>query len=137
MGMKKIIRISDKSKAQEETKKVSFKTFKKDPETKKVTLTEEKVYEALSSVRDPELPVNIVELGLIYDVKISDENNVEIKMTLTTPGCAMASSIASQAEEALKKAGAENILVQIVWDPPWNPDMISEEAKKKLGISEQ
>ena len=56
-------------------------------------------------------------------------------MTLTTPGCGMGAQIAGQAEMALKNAGANNVLIEVIWDPPWNPDMISEEGKKKLGIT--
>lgn len=95
-------------------------------------MTEEDVFRALGTVNDPELPVSIVDLGLIYDVRVSG-GDVGIKMTLTTPGCSMGGMIAGQAEEALKAIGARNVIVQVVWDPPWNPDMMSPEAKAKLG----
>ena len=101
---------------------------------KAVELTEEAVMEALKTVVDPEIPVDIVNLGLIYDVSISGRN-VSIKLTLTTPGCHMARTIAHQAQEAVKALGAEDVKVEIVWDPPWNPDMMSDEAKQKLGIA--
>lgn len=133
MAMKKIIQINNDQKETRENKDVSFKKFDK-KEKSDVNLTEEMVFDALSGVNDPELPVSIVDLGLIYDVQISSGNNVQLKMTLTTPGCSMGSSIAGQAENALKEAGANNVLVEIVWDPPWNPDMMSPEAKQKLGI---
>lgn len=133
MAMKKIIQINNDQKETRENKGVSFKKFDK-KEKSDVNLTEEMVFDALSGVNDPELPVSIVDLGLIYDVEISSGNNVQLKMTLTTPGCSMGSSIAGQAENALKEAGANNVLVEIVWDPPWNPDMMSPEAKQKLGI---
>jgi len=95
-------------------------------------VTEEQVYQALSSVRDPELPLNIVDLGLIYDVSIENDA-VSVKMTLTTPGCPMHSTIKAEAEEALRKlSGIRSVKVEIVWDPPWNPDMMSEEAKRML-----
>ncbi len=95
-------------------------------------ITEEQVYQALSGVRDPELPFSIVDLGLIYDVSIADDA-VGIKMTLTTPGCPMHSAIKEEAEEALRKLpGVKGTNVEIVWDPPWNPDMMSEEARRKL-----
>ena len=97
-------------------------------------MTEDIVYSALKNVYDPEIPVSIVDLGLIYDVAISSGNNVNLKMTLTTPGCGMGAMIAGQAEDAIKDAGANNVLVEVVWDPPWNPDMMSDEAKEKLGI---
>lgn len=132
MAMKKIIQINNDQKKDNQDKGVSFKKF--DKEKSNVDLTEDMVFEALSEVNDPELPVSIVDLGLIYDVQISGGNNVKLKMTLTTPGCSMGSSIAGQAENALKNAGANNVLVEIVWDPPWNPDMMSPEAKQKLGV---
>ena len=134
MGMKKIIQI-DRGDAPKEENPVSFTRFekKKAPEATP-EITEDIVYSALKDVYDPELPVSIVDLGLIYDTKISGRN-VQIRMTLTTPGCSMGAHIAGQAEAAIKNAGADNVLIEVIWDPPWNPDMISDEGKKKLGIS--
>ena len=134
MGMKKILNIMNNKQKSENS--VTFKKLDKkdDNAPEKTELTETAIYDALKTVYDPELPVNIVDLGLIYDTRISSGNNVQIKMSLTTPGCAMGSHIAGQAEMALKNAGADNVLIEIVWDPPWNPDMMSEEARKKLGI---
>lgn len=129
MGMKKVIGI----KKDEPEQGISFKKIEKDRPVKS-EITEEEVYQSLLNVYDPEIPVSIVDLGLIYDVQISSGNNVNIKMTLTTPGCGMGAMIASQAEQAVKDLGANNVLVEVVWDPPWNPDMISDEAKQKLGI---
>ncbi|MEM7008002.1 MAG: iron-sulfur cluster assembly protein [Thermodesulfobacteriota bacterium] len=133
--MKKIITIKPDAPEESSNKGVSFKKFDKSekPETN-VELTEEIVYDALKTVYDPEIPVSIVDLGLIYDVAISSGNNVNLKMTLTTPGCGMGAMIAGQAEEAIRGAGANNVLVEVVWDPPWNPDMMSDEAKNKLGM---
>lgn len=132
MGMKKIIQI-DGGGAKKDSA-VSFTKFGKKEKTENpVEITEQAVYDALRNVNDPELPVSIVDLGLIYDTRISGRN-VQIKMTLTTPGCAMGAHIAGQAEMALKNAGADNVLIEVIWDPPWNPDMISEEGKKKLGM---
>ena len=130
--MKKIIKISNINQGSQE-QDVTFKKFDKKEKTEKVELTEEMVNNALTNVYDPELPVNIVDLGLIYNTKILG-NNVNVKMTLTTPGCGMGSMIAGQAEMALKEIGAENVLIEIIWDPPWNPDMMTDEAKEKLGI---
>lgn len=130
--MKKIIKINA-STPTPENKEVTFKKFDKKEKSESVELTEEKVKAALSNVYDPELPVSIVDLGLIYDTKISG-NNVNLKMTLTTPGCGMGSMIAGQAEMALKEIGADNVLIEVIWDPPWNPDMMSDEAKEKLGV---
>jgi metal-sulfur cluster biosynthetic enzyme len=135
MGMKKIISITPDTPSEKTDKGVSFKKFdKSDKPAANVELSEEIVYAALKNVYDPEIPVSIVDLGLIYDVAISSGNNVNLKMTLTTPGCGMGAMIAGQAEEAIREAGAKNVLVEVVWDPPWNPDMMSDEAKTKLGI---
>ncbi len=134
MAMKKIINITkDEKRKQSEEKQVAFTKFEKTKEPDE-PLTEEKVFEALRSVHDPELPVNIVDLGLIYDVGISGRN-VNIKMSLTTPGCGMGAMIAKQAEMSVRSLGAKNVFVDIVWDPPWNPDMMSDEAKQRLGIA--
>ncbi|QMU56555.1 MAG: DUF59 domain-containing protein [Candidatus Mycalebacterium zealandia] len=132
--MKKIITIQPDSQEGEKAPDsgVQFKKFEK-KDTAPAELTKETVFEALGQVNDPELPVSIVDLGLIYDVQISG-NDVGLKMTLTTPGCSMGGMISGQAEEALKAIGARNVLVQMVWDPPWNPDMMSPEAKRKLGV---
>ena len=130
--MKKIIKINASTPASE-NKGVTFKKFDKKEKSEAVELTEEKIKAALSNVYDPELPVSIVDLGLIYDTKISG-NNVNLKMTLTTPGCGMGSMIAGQAEMALKEIGADNVLIEVIWDPPWNPDMMSDKAKEKLGV---
>ena len=97
-------------------------------------ITTEQVYAALQEVYDPEIPVSIVDLGLIYDVKIID-HWVGLKMTLTAPGCGMAQMIANAARERVKKIpGVEDAEVRIVWEPQWNPSMMSEAAKMKLGM---
>jgi FeS assembly SUF system protein len=97
-------------------------------------VTKEQVYEVLQECYDPEIPVNIVDLGLVYDVEIN-EDKVAVKMTLTAPGCGMGTMIAADASEKIKTLeGVEDVTVDLVWDPPWNPNMISEEAKQKLGI---
>jgi metal-sulfur cluster biosynthetic enzyme len=136
MGFKKVIGIKKEEPAGAGEKGVTLTKFDK-PEAAKsdVVLTEDDVYNALQNVYDPEIPVSIVDLGLIYDVKISSGNNVSIKMSLTTPGCGMGAMIAQQAEAAVREIGANNVLVEVVWDPPWNPDMMSEDAKIKLGIA--
>lgn len=134
MAMKKIINIKrDEEPNEPEEKQVAFTKFEKSTGTDK-PLTEERVFEALRSVYDPELPVNIVDLGLIYDVGISGRN-VNITMSLTTPGCGMGATIAKQVEMAIKPIGAKHVFIDIVWDPPWNPDMMSDEAKQRLGIA--
>ena len=100
-------------------------------------ISKEKIMEALKSVYDPEIGIDIVNLGLIYDLSIDDSGNVSIKMTLTTPACPLAGTV----EESVKAVvsaidGVENVNVEIVWDPPWNPSMMSDEAKEMLGISD-
>lgn len=98
------------------------------------TLTEDACKEALSTVVDPEIGMNIIELGLVYDIDIDEAaNDVRVDMSLTTPGCPLGDTITSMVEMALKRIGAGKIDVNIVWTPPWNPDMMSEEAKMKLG----
>jgi metal-sulfur cluster biosynthetic enzyme len=97
-------------------------------------VTKEQVYEALQDCYDPEIPVNIVDLGLVYDVEINGEV-VAVKMTLTAPGCGMGTMIAADARQRiLALDDVVDATVDLVWDPPWNPSMISEEAKQKLGI---
>ena len=96
------------------------------------------VWSQLRTVYDPEIPVNIVDLGLVYDCQIleqGDDTNVEIKMTLTAPGCGMGPTIAADAQsKILTIEDIDNANVDLVWDPPWNQDMISEEGKMKLGM---
>ena len=104
------------------------------PETS--TLSEDLVYQALRNCRDPEIPVNIVDLGLIYDVRIA-EDLVHVKMTLTTQGCGMGGYISQEAEEQIRALpGVRAANVEIVWDPPWDPSMISPDGKKTLGLPE-
>ncbi len=98
------------------------------------TITESQVYDALKECYDPEIPVNLVDLGLIYDVKIIDDW-VGVKMTLTAPGCGM-SGIISQSvrNRVLRIPGVKDADVRIVWEPAWTPARMSSEAKKRLGI---
>tara|TARA_B100001029_G_C15048667_1_gene449039 strand:- start:1217 stop:1621 length:405 start_codon:yes stop_codon:yes gene_type:complete len=134
--MKKIIfkkNINDAA-PEESSSNVKMKSFKRDkPDQQDFTFDEPKVLDALKNVMDPELPVSIVDLGLIYHVDIAD-NNIKVQMTLTTPGCSMGSMISSQVENTLYALGAKSVVVEVVWDPPWNPNMMSEEAKTKLGM---
>ena len=98
------------------------------------TLEKDTVIEAMKQVYDPEIPINVVDLGLIYDVNVTD-GNVHVLMTLTAPGCGMGPFIAQQAEWAIAELdGAEDVGVEMVFDPPWNPEMISEDGKTLLGI---
>jgi probable FeS assembly SUF system protein SufT len=102
---------------------------------------DELVEAALRTCYDPEIPVNIVDLGLVYDTRISDLPEggwrVDVKMTLTAQGCGMGASIAGDAEDKLRSIpGVHDASVRVVWDPPWTAHMISEEGRKKLGLDE-
>lgn len=99
-----------------------------------VTLTKDEVLEALREVFDPEIPVNVVDLGLVYDLHVED-GDVDIKMTLTFAGCGMGPYIAQQAEWRVAEIeGVEDVNVEMVYDPPWTPDLITEDGKKQLGL---
>jgi FeS assembly SUF system protein len=96
---------------------------------------EEKIILALKTVYDPEIPVDIFELGLIYEIAIDDDANVNIKMTLTSPACPVAGSLPSEVEmKVLTVEGVRDVKVQIVWSPPWDKDMMSDVAKVELGM---
>ncbi len=98
--------------------------------------TKEHVLEALKEVFDPEIPVNIVDLGLVYVCDVDDKGVVNVQMTLTAPGCGMGDYIANNArEKILDLDGVTDAKVQIVFDPPWTPDKISAEIQEELGIS--
>ena len=98
------------------------------------TVTTEIVRDALKNVFDPEIPVNVVDLGLIYEVRV-DEGDVYIQMTLTAPGCGMGPMIAQQAEWAISELdGVEDVNVEMVFEPAWSPDLISDDGKKQLGL---
>jgi len=95
----------------------------------------QEILEALKNVYDPEIPVSVVDLGLIYDIKI-DENNgtVFVKMTLTAPGCPMSSFIMRDVEMVIRELeGVKDVKVELTYDPPWSPDLMSSDAKKNLG----
>jgi metal-sulfur cluster biosynthetic enzyme len=98
------------------------------------TLNKAEVMEALKDVYDPEIPVNVVDLGLIYDLQVED-GDVKVKMTLTFPGCGMGPYIAQQAEWRIAELETvEDVEVEMVFEPPWNADMISDEGKAALGL---
>lgn len=101
--------------------------------------SEQAIWDALKTCYDPEIPVNIVDLGLVYDLRIvpgdSGQYQVEAKMTLTAVGCGMGPVIANDAREKIESLPeVESAIVDIVWDPPWNPQMISTDGRKILGI---
>jgi metal-sulfur cluster biosynthetic enzyme len=92
------------------------------------------IYEKLKEIYDPEVGINIVDMGLIYSLDMAD-NKVEITMTLTSPGCPAGPQILSQVDSQVKTvAGVEDVDIKVVWSPPWSPDMLSEEARDQLGI---
>ena len=99
---------------------------------------EQQIWDQLKTCYDPEIPVNIVELGLIYDLKINnlgDEKEVIIKMTLTAPGCGMGPVIADEVDRKINGLeGVKKVAVELVWEPMWNRDMMSEEAQLELGM---
>ena len=93
------------------------------------------IVEALKTVFDPEIPVNIYELGLIYDLAIEDAGQVKIKMTLTSPGCPVAGSLPGEVQTKVEGVpGVANADVELVWDPAWSPELMSEAAKLELGF---
>ena len=105
------------------------------PNPMRALMIENDVVEALRTVYDPEIPVNIYELGLIYDVNVSQNGFVDINMTLTSPACPVAGSLPGEVEQrVLGVDGVTGAKVEVVWEPPWNPEMMSEEAKLELGF---
>jgi FeS assembly SUF system protein len=95
----------------------------------------ERVIEQLKTVFDPEIPVNIYELGLIYEVAVHDAGKVAIRMTLTSPMCPAAEALPPEVEQKARSvAGVRDVQLDLVWEPPWNPSMMSEAAKLDLGM---
>jgi FeS assembly SUF system protein len=93
------------------------------------------VLEALKTVRDPEIPVNLVDLGLIYDLVVKTDGLVYVEMTLTTPACPVAASMPGEVETAIRGVpGVNDVRVKLVWTPPWDRDRMSDEAKLELGL---
>jgi FeS assembly SUF system protein len=95
----------------------------------------QKVIECLQTIFDPELPVNIYELGLIYEVSVLPINNVQIVMTLTAPGCPAAQSLPIEVDQKVRQVeGVNDVYVSVTWNPPWNKTMMSEAAQLELGM---
>ncbi len=93
------------------------------------------VIEALRTVFDPEIPVNIYELGLVYEVEVSEAGKVDVKMTLTSPACPVAGSLPGEVEMKVRSVeGVKEAHIELVWDPPWTQDMMSEAARLQLGF---
>lgn len=96
---------------------------------------EDKIIHALKTCYDPEIPVDVFELGLIYEIMIDDEANVDIKMTLTSPACPVAGSLPPEIQEKVKLIPEiKSVNIELVWNPPWDRDMMSEYAKVELGM---
>jgi metal-sulfur cluster biosynthetic enzyme len=97
--------------------------------------TRDQIIHALRQVNDPELGINIVDLGLVYDVVVKN-SGVHIKMTLTTPGCPLTFYLTGMAEAAIRQTlpDVEKVEIELVWEPPWDPSRMSEAAKKRLGL---
>ena len=95
----------------------------------------EKIVKVLKTIYDPEIPVDIYELGLIYDVFVNEDNNVKVIMTLTTPNCPVADSLPKEVEDKVKSLSeVTDAKVELTFEPPWNRDLMSEEAKLELGF---
>ncbi len=115
-------------------KKSSYiKTFNNSNISNKIT--KEQVIECIRTVVDPEIPVNLYDLGLIYEIKINDKNDIKIKMTLTNPNCPVAGTMPESVGKSVEKlSNLNSIEVSLVWDPKWHKDLMSEEAKLALDI---
>jgi FeS assembly SUF system protein len=98
-------------------------------------VVEAAIIEALQTIYDPEIPVNICELGLIYGVEVALDGRAEVRMTLTAPACPVAGAIVEEvAEKTGRVEGVSTSHVELVWDPPWTPDLMTEAAKLELGM---
>ena len=98
-------------------------------------ITKEMVLEKLKEVIDPEIGIDVVNLGLIYELKINPDNTVYVKMTMTTPGCPLTMWLLQAVEQKiLEIPGVKDAEIELTFDPPWTPDRISEEVKKRLGM---
>jgi Predicted metal-sulfur cluster biosynthetic enzyme len=96
-------------------------------------LTKDDIMNALSEIYDPEIPISIVDMGLIYRVDVDENNNVDVDMTMTTRGCPMHSMIVHQAQKRIEKIeGAGIVRVTLVWDPPWSPELVSQKIKEQM-----
>jgi FeS assembly SUF system protein len=99
-------------------------------------VTKDEIITVLKDCYDPEIPINIWDLGLVYDINVLEDGNVGIKMTLTAPGCMMGGMIAEEVKSKIKAMnGVKDAKVDLVWEPPWSPDKMSAEAKAQMGIA--
>ena len=114
---------------------LGFEINKKKTKSNPEGTFEQQIWDQLKTCYDPEIPVNIVELGLIYDLEIKKNNDVNIKMTLTAPGCGMGPVLTEEVDRKVNSLNeSNNVKVELVWEPQWNRDMMSEEAQLELGM---
>ncbi len=100
-----------------------------------VAVSKDQVLEVLKEVTDPEIGVNVVDLGLVYNVDVHDDGTIDVEMTLTAPGCPLHDTISRTAEMAVETLdGVKEARVNIVWNPPWTPDMLTDEGRRLLGF---
>lgn len=105
------------------------------PSSMETAQLEGRIIEAISTIFDPEIPVNIYELGLIYDLRIAADNKVQVDMTLTSPACPVAGSLPGDVEHVVRDVeGVRDVVLELVWDPPWTPERMSEAARLELGF---
>ena len=97
--------------------------------------SKEDIIKEIKKIYDPEIPVNIYELGLIYNIKVNEDKKVDVEMTLTSPNCPVAESLPNEVKQnILKVAGVKDVDLKLVWDPPWDKDKMSEAAKLELNL---
>lgn len=110
-------------------------TSERPPEAEKDPELETRVVDALKTVRDPEIPINLVDLGLIYELVVGKDGAVYVEMTLTTPACPVAGALPGQVEQAIRAVpGVTSVNVNLVWTPPWSQHMMTDEARLELGL---
>lgn len=96
---------------------------------------EDEIIKTLKNIYDPEIPVNIYDLGLIYEIDVDDDNNVKVRMTLTTPNCPLADSIIAEVQQKVEAIeGVNSMNLKLTFDPPWDENMLTDEAKLELGL---
>ena len=134
MSKKKLI-IKDIDQAIKNLKKNDTKDNESKDKELKIMSKKELIIEEISKIYDPEIPVNIYALGLIYEVIVKNDESAKIKMTLTSPNCPVAETLPQEVKDsAMQVEGIENVDLELVWDTPWNKDMISEAAKLELNL---
>ncbi|ASJ15959.1 ring hydroxylating protein [Thermococcus chitonophagus] len=130
-----LLKVYNRIKELEGVKQVEIGFVREQKGGENVKLTEEMILEKLKEVIDPEIGLDVVNLGLIYELKINPDNTVYIKMTMTTPGCPLTLWILRAVEEkVLEIPGVKDVEVELTFDPPWTPDRMSDEAKRRLGM---